>query len=449
MTATPEPTDKPGSLLVLAVLSLLAGAFVGLVGALFRLSLQQADLFRAAMVARAHGMKAAGFLLVTAGCAAAAAIAAGLVRRFSPEASGSGIPHVEAVLTGEIPAARFTLLPVKFFGGVIAIGAGLALGREGPSVQLGAGVARLTAVVFRRNWADCRALLAAGAGAGLATAFNAPIAGSIFVLEELVRRFETRMALAGLGASATAIAVTRIFLVDAPDFSVKPLDYPPWQIGPLFFVLGAVAGLLAVVYNRTLLATVAAADRLKRWPVEARAACVGAAVGVLAWFTPGLVGGGESITQRTLDGTDAVALVPLVFLLRLALGAVSYAVQTPGGLFAPMLVLGAQIGLVFGAVCQHVFPGWHIQPEAFAVIGMAAFLTGVVRSPITGIVLIIEMTGSFSMLLSMLGACFTAMLVATLLRDPPVYDSLREKTVQRFRKIEGPRGVPEFREGRE
>jgi CIC family chloride channel protein len=372
--------------------------------------------------------------LVTAGCAAAAAIAAGLVRQFSPEASGSGIPHVEAVLSGDLPPAKFSLLPVKFMGGILAMGSGLALGREGPSVQLGAGVARLTANLFRRNWPDCRALLAAGAGAGLATAFNnAPIAGSIFVLEELVRRFETRMAIAGLGASATAIAVARVFLGDAPDFKVQPFPYPPWQIGALFFVLGGVAGLVAVAYNRTLLATLAAAERLRRWPVEVRAAVVGVTVGTIAWFEPGLVGGGESLTQRTLAGTEALALVPLVFLLRFALGAVSYATQTPGGLFAPLLVLGAQLGLVFGALCQHAFPGWKVQPEAFAVVGMAAFFTGVVRAPVTGIVLIIEMTGSFSTLLSMLGACFTAMLVATLLRNPPIYDSLRESTVRRFR----------------
>src|SRR5215472_13264391 len=132
--------------------------------------------------------EAVGFFLVLILCAAATALAAWLVRRFSPQASGSGIPHVEAVIRGELPQAPFWLIPVKFVGGLLAIGSGLALGREGPSVQMGASLAHFLGKVFRRHWADCRMLLAAGAGAGLATAFNAPIAGAIFVLEELLRR---------------------------------------------------------------------------------------------------------------------------------------------------------------------------------------------------------------------------------------------------------------------
>jgi CIC family chloride channel protein len=310
---------------------------------------------------------------------------------------------------------------------VLAIGSGLALGREGPTVQMGAGIAHLVGLLFRRSWPDSRVLLAAGAGAGLATAFNAPIAGAIFVLEELVRRFDTKIAIAALGASATAIGVARLMLGDAPDFHVEPLAFPSAESRPLFFVLGALAGLLAILYNRTLLVTLAAADRLGRWPVELRAGLIGAAVGALAWFAPALVGGGDPITQQMLLGAGSLALIPLFLLARLALGAVSYAAGTPGGLFAPMLVLGAQLGLLVGVLCQQVFPGLAIQPQAFAVVGMAALFTGVVRTPLTGIVLVIEMTASFTMFLPMLGACFMAMLVPTLLRDPPIYESLRRR----------------------
>src|SRR5262249_11523991 len=163
----------------------------------------------------------------------------------------------------------------------------------------------------RRNWRDCRALLAAGAGAGLAAAFNAPIAGAVFVLEELVRRFETRTAVAALGASATAIVVSRLFLGDVPDFGVNPLAFAGPQKTALFIVLGVVAGLLGVVYNRTLLGALALANRLARWPVEVRAGLVGAAVGVLAWFLPHLVGGGQEVAQRTLAGGEALAWLPL------------------------------------------------------------------------------------------------------------------------------------------
>jgi CIC family chloride channel protein len=270
-------------------------------------------------------------------------------------------------------------------------------------------------------------LLAAGAGAGLATAFNAPIAGAVFVLEELVRRFETRIAITALGASASAMSVARLFLGEAPEFHVEDLRCASLEGNALFFVLGGVAGLLAVAYNRTLLGAIAAAGRLRRWPVEARAAAVGATAGMVAWFAPGLVGGGELLTQRTLVGEVSLRVLPFAFLLRFGLGAVSYAARTPGGLFAPILVLGAQSGLLFGTMCRLVHPGLDAPPEAFAVVGMAAFFTGVVRAPVTGIVLIIEMTAGFSMFLPMLGACFAAMLVPTLLGDPPIYDSLRER----------------------
>ena len=334
-----EPAEEPRGLLVLALLSLLAGAASGLLGAVFRLLLDQADRLRDALIAWAHGETLMGLLLVTAMCTAATAAAAWLVRCFSPQAEGSGIPHVEAVMRGELPPAPYRLIPVKFLGGLLAIGSGLALGREGPSVQMGAGTAHLLGKLFRRNEEDCKTLLAAGAGAGLATAFNAPIAGAAFVLEELVRRFDTRVTIATLGASAGAIAVARVLLGDAPDFHVQPLPYPGFGTVAVHLALGVVAGFLGVVYNRALLATLAAMEQLRRWPVELRAALVGAAIGVISWFAPSWVGGGDAITQRTLAGTETVASLPIIFLFRFGLGTVSYAARTPGGLFAPMLVL--------------------------------------------------------------------------------------------------------------
>jgi CIC family chloride channel protein len=420
-----EPEAK--GLLALGLLSLVCGAAAGLVGAGFRLALEQADHLRNGLIRWAHGEGAPGVVAVGAACAAAAAVAAWLVRRFSPFASGSGIPHVEAVLKQEIPPAPLWLVPVKFVGGVLAIGAGLALGREGPSVQMAASVSHLVGRLCRRDWADSRVLFAAGAGAGLATAFNSPIAGAVFVLEELVRRFETRIAIAALGASATAMAVARLFLGDSPEFTVPPLAYPGAEHVGLFLLLGAVAGLAGVLYNRTLLGAIAAAGWMGRWPVELRAGLVGGAVGVLGWFAPGLIGGGEVLAQRTLDGVD-VSLLLLLVVVRFVLGPVSYAAQTPGGLFAPLLVVGAQLGLLFGLVCGAVLPGLETPPVAFAVVGMAAFFTAIVRAPVTGIVLIIEMTASFTLLLPMLGACFAAMLVPTLLGNEPIYDSLRIST---------------------
>ena len=413
-------------LVELSVLSLVGGAAAGLFTAVFRLALHRVDQFRESALVWAHGESLAGFAAIIVTSAVATGLAAWLVRRFSPEATGSGIPHVEAQVNGRWSGHPLHIILVKFTGGLLAMGTGLALGREGPSVQMGASLTHLLGKVSRCNEEECKALLAAGAGAGLATAFNAPIAGAVFVLEELVRRFDLPITIATLGASAGAIGAARFLLGQEPDFQVQPLFYPELGATPFYLALGAIAGIIGVAYNRAILGALRATGRPGRFPMEYRAAAIGAAVGLVAWFAPAMVGGGDTITQRMLGGTGAVFMFGLDFTLRFSLGAVSYAARTPGGLFAPMLVLGSQSGLLFGTLACRWLPGAGSNPTKYAVVGMAALFTGVVRAPLTGIVLAIELTGSFALLLPMLAACFTAMVVPTLLDDPPIYDSLCE-----------------------
>jgi CIC family chloride channel protein len=431
--------ENHDSVLGLALVSCFTGALTGLLVASFRLLLKHADLWRDALISRAHGWPVAGFLLTVIIVAAAAASAAWLVRRFAPSAAGSGIPRVEAVAKGELPPAPLSLIPVKFAGGWLAIGGGLVLGREGPSVQMGADIGFFVGKTLRLSERDCMALLAACGGAGIATAFNAPIAGAVFVLEELIRRFDTRIAIAALGSSCCAIAVARLFLGRSPDFRVEPLAYSGLGGGFLFLALGLVAGLLGMAYIRALIGCISLADRV-HWPIELRAALIGAMVGAVAWFAPGLVGGGDAITQRMLLEGEGSGLLFLAFLLRFFLGPLSYAAGTPGGLFAPMLVLGAQIGLLFAAVCGFAFPHMAVTPTAFAVVAMAAFFTAVVRAPVTGIILVIELTASFTQLMPMLWACFGAMVLPTLFGICPIYECLSQPILQEERGGETVRG---------
>lgn len=432
MTKNSEEEDAPqktppGNLLVLGVVAMFGGIGAGLIGALFRLALINANRLRGALIGWAHGWSVGGFVLLVIVIALCAAVATWLVRRFAPHAQGSGIPQVEAVLNGELTPARSSLILVKFVGGVLAIGSGLALGREGPSIQMGASISYEAGRWFRRNWADCRVLLAAGAGAGLATAFNAPIAGAVFVLEELVKRFEARIAIAALAASAAAIWIERLILGNQPDFTVHSLVQPSFVHEPLYLLLGVAAGFAGLIYNRTLLWGLNTSDRFGALPIELRAAIVGAAVAGCAWFAPALVGGGDPLTQRALDGVGTLAILPFIYLLRLGMISSSYAVRTPGGLFAPLLVLGAVLGLWVGKLAGLALPGMAIQPEGFALVGMAALFTGIVRAPVTGIVLVTEMTANVTMLLPMIVACFAAMLVPTFLGDLPIYDALGER----------------------
>src|ERR1700722_8581911 len=429
--ALPDAEEHRNGTLALALLSLIVGGISGLVCATFRLMLQRADALRGGLVTLAYGEGALGLVLVIAGAAAATAVAAGLVRRISPDAEGSGIPQVEAAIRGGERGRPIRNAVVKFVGGLLAIGSGLALGREGPSVQMGHSLADIVARLFRRGDLDSRVLFAAGAGAGLATAFNSPIAGAVFVLEELLRRFDTRTATAALGASAGAIAVARVLLGVEPDFTVPNQPFPGFATVPVHVVLGIVAGLAGAAYTRAILGSLAVADLARGFPVAGRAALIGGLVGLLAWFAPQLVGGGDAITQQTLLNHGALAAIALIFAVRFVLGPLSYAAGTPGGLFAPMLVLGAQIGLVFGRLCVPWFPDAAASATAYAVVGLTAFFTAVVRAPLTGIALTTEMTGSANLLLPMLAACFGAMVVTNLLGIPPIYDLLRERAERR------------------
>jgi chloride channel protein, CIC family len=433
MSANPEEVQdsengKTG-LVKLALLSLLTGAVIGLVIGCFRVALDHMNTARTETITWAQQWPVAGFFLVCATVAATTAVAAWLVQRSGQPAAGSGIPHVEAVIEGKLPAAPILLLPIKFIGGLLAIGGGLALGREGPSVQMGANLAQFWGSIFRLPATDRIALFASGAGAGLAVAFNAPIAGAVFVLEELVRRFDTRIAIAALGTSCSAIAVASVLLGQQPDFDVAELPNPSTWTGPIFALLGILAGLAGVAYNRLITKTCALFDGLTRWRPEVRALFIGALVGAIAWFAPHMVGGGDVITQQVLVGGIGLTALPLIFAVRFLLGPLSYAAGTPGGLFAPILTLGACIGLGFGLLCPQFVVDSGATPITFAIAGMAAFLTATVRAPITGMVLIFEMTGAFNQTLPMLWACFAAMAVPTIMGNLPIYDSMKARTI--------------------
>jgi len=366
------------------------------------------------------------FRLVIFATALVSAIAAWLVFRFAPQSSGSGIPNVEHQLKIGWSGNPASNVIVKFVGGILAIGGGLVLGREGPTVQMGAGIGHIIGRAFRRNENECRVLLAAGAGAGLATAFNAPIAGAVFVLEELVGVFDLPVTISTLGASAAAIAVSRVFLGQSPDFHVPHLDYAGFGVLPASLLLGLVLGLVGVAYNFSLVRALDLTARFSRLHGTLRAACIGAFVGLLGWFVPSLIGAGDSLTQDVFDAHFLFVALLSSFALRFLLGPISYAARAPGGLFAPMLTVGSQAGLLFFMLWTRLLPHSSSLPQYFAIVGIAAFFAAVVRAPLTGIILAVELTGSFSLFLPMLGASFSAALTASFLKNPPIYESLRE-----------------------
>jgi CIC family chloride channel protein len=414
------------------VAAALVGVITGLGAATFRLLLEEAARLRNSLAAWAHGSWW-GLIVVVLVCTTAATVAAALVHRVEPHAEGSGIPRVEAIADGRVRPDRFRILPVKYIGGLLAIGSGLALGREGPSVQMGGTAAVIVATLTRRNLADLRVLVAGGAAAGLATAFNAPIAGGVFVLEELVKRFDPRTTVATFVASASGFAAAHLLVQSRYEFEMTAVAEPRLVESGWVFAIGILTGLLGVLYNSAVMFGLRRADA-SRWPKEARAAVTGALIGVLVWVVPNLAGSGDNLTQNALLGHGTLLAITGALVLRFALGVVSYAASTPGGLFAPMLVLGADAGLIIGLVAKHVTP--HAMPglAACALIGMAAFFTASVHAPVTGLILATEMTGITNQLPPMLGACAIAMLVAIALRSQPIYDRLAQRAAEAARR---------------
>jgi chloride channel protein, CIC family len=405
--------------------AMMVGVSAGVLGALFRLALEWSERLRGHLIAQAGGwgLPVALGLGVTGG-----ALAVWLVRRFAPHASGSGIPQLKAILLREEEPEWKRLLPVKFVGGVLGIGGGFALGREGPTVQMGSGVGLMVSELFRVKVGEGerRALMSAGAGAGLAAAFNAPLSGVVFVLEELHGNFTPVMFVAAFLASVCGDVVARLLTGEMPVFHLGGMTEPGVAALPWAAVLGVLAGGVGVLFNRCLLGTLDLRDRFLRWPALAVGAFVGAIVGFSAWLVPGLVGSGGPLVQVALSGQLALGILPLYLLARFGLTMLSYGTGAAGGIFAPLLVLGALGGLLFGAGVQHLLPAASgLTPGVFAVLGMGALFTAIVRAPLTGIVLMIELTGVYGFMLPLLVSCLLAYGVAEWLGNMPVYEALR------------------------
>jgi CIC family chloride channel protein len=360
-----------------------------------------------------------------------AGLAVGLVHRVAPEAAGSGIPHVKAVLYWFRSMRWHTILLVKFIGGVVGISSGLALGREGPTVQLGSALGAAVAHRLGVSPHERQTLIAAGAGAGLAAAFNAPLAGLAFVLEELQRHFAPAVFGAAFIAAVTADVLTRSLTSQLPVFHVAAAPTPPLVALPMFGGLGVLAGVLGVAFNRGLLKSLELFTRLRGWPASLHGVLVGAAVGLLGWFVPTALGGGQALVEAVLNGHMPLASIPGWFLLRFGLTMLSYGCGAPGGIFAPLLVLGSLLGWTVGQLAQLALPSAGVRLETFAVVGMAAYFAAIVRAPLTGIVLMVEMTNSYAQMLPLLVACFAAYAVADFVMDRPIYEALLERDLAR------------------
>jgi len=404
------------------------GLGAGTIGSLFHLALNTVLRWPALLHSSLDGpllVLVAALITMTATVAAVA-----LVRHAAPEAGGSGVQEVEGAMEGlrQVHGAR--VLPVKFLGGVAAIGSGLVLGREGPTIHIGASVASMLATRFGLDPTERSGLLAAGAGAGLACAFNAPVAGVLFVIEETRRQFPYRFVtyMAVIIAALLSTVMTQLIGGMGADLSMTAAEVP-LAVLPLFVLLGCLLGGGGVLLNAAILKALAFAAAAQKRVPYLYPAVVGAVVGALLVLFPQAVTGGESLIPGWVRERPGVLILLALSALRFCTSVASYSTGVPGGIFAPILSLAACVGLAFAGVAGMILPIGDGVAGAFAIAAMGGLFTASVRSPLVGVVLTLELTGAYHVTLPLLATCLFASLVAQWLGGKPIYSQLLDRTL--------------------
>ncbi|WP_029685191.1 H(+)/Cl(-) exchange transporter ClcA [Tatumella saanichensis] len=425
--------DKtPAAILILAAL---VGTLTGLAGVAFEKAVSQVEAHRLALL-NGHAMWLA--LLLSVPISALLAVwGFWLVKRFAPEAAGSGIPEIEGALEELRPVRWWRVIPVKFLGGMGTLGSGMVLGREGPTVQLGGNLGRMVLDLFHMKGSEARhTLLATGAAAGLSAAFNAPLAGILFILEEM--RLQFRYSLISIKAVFIGVIMScivyRIFNGDSAVLDIGRLDKAPLNTLWLYLVAGMVFGILGVIFNRSIFALQDLFMRLhggRMKSVLITGLVIGGCCGVLTLVFPAMTGGGLALIPQAFSGHYGLAMLLAIFLLRLATTLICFCSGAPGGIFAPMLSLGTLLGTTLGMIATQLFPEYHLQAGTFAVAGMGALFAASVRAPLTGIVLVLEMTDNYQLILPMIITCLGATLLAQFLGGKPIYSALLARTLAR------------------
>ncbi len=407
------------------------GVLTGLMGSLFQLAI------RAINWLMATGLSGFDFQSWSGGFVSAIIsilmvfIAWLLVKRFSPEASGSGVQEIEGRLLHERPLLWRRLLPVKFIGGVLAISSKMALGREGPTIQMGGNLGDMLSEWFHCDPKQSDALIAAGSAAGLAAAFNAPLAGILFVLEEMRSQFDFSF----INFKAVAICcvistvVMQLILGSQPAINMSAFNLPSLNSLWLFFIFGIVVGFAGLIFNLVLITSLNKMDTFSPMVLRFYVIIVALVIGFLAWYEPVLVGGGYAVIEQSLTMGLSFSVLIVLLLIRFLLSIVCYCTGVPGGVFAPILALGTLLGMAFSSISQYLTVDMSVHPGMFAVAGMGALFSATVRAPITGIVLVVEMTQNYSLILPLMITCLTSTTIMQLAGNPPLYTQLLKRTL--------------------
>lgn len=408
------------------------GIVTGITGAIFRLLLTHVNDIRNLLYAKAvfsggiHYAYVALFSIVGVLCSLY------LVRRFAKEAGGSGVQIIEGALDNLLKIRWKRILPVKLIGSIFSLGSGLLLGREGPTIQIGAGFGKMIKDIFKLEPGHENPLISAGAAAGLASAFNAPLSGIVFVIEELHEHFKYSFISIAAIMITTGIAdfVVRILVGADPVIGIKIYNIPPLTTYWVFILLGLLFSFVGYAFNCLLIQSLNVVQQLKGYTIYLYAISIGIIIIAIGFFNTNFIGGGYSTIRLVLDHSLSLSFLLSLLIGRFMLTILSYSTGLPGGIFAPLLAIGVVMGMLFGQSVQHIMPSLQISAGVFAVAGMAGIFSATIKAPLTGIMLAIEITSDFQMALPLIFTCFTAAIVTTLLGNQPIYSILLKRALK-------------------
>ncbi|QGU94864.1 H(+)/Cl(-) exchange transporter ClcA [Clostridium bovifaecis] len=420
--------------LKLVIEGIIVGALAGLVVVFYRLAVEKAwELTKSNYFMKEHNISSIILWFILS--IIISLIIGNMVKK-EPMISGSGIPQVEGVLLRKLKMNWLRVIIGKFIGGVLAIGGGLSLGREGPSIQLGAAVGQGFSRIFKRVKVEEKYLITSGASAGLSAAFNAPLSGVIFALEEVHKNFSPLILISAMSASLTADFISKQFFGLRPVFDFQLLNVLPLKYYVYLIVLGVITGVFGVLYNKAILKTQDLYGKFKWLTVERRPIVPFMVAGILGLILPEALGSGHELITKMISENWTLKILIIILVVKFLFIMISFGSGVPGGIFLPLLVIGAITGGIYGNILVNTLNISHQYVNNFIILAMAGYFTAIVRAPITGSILITEMTGSFSHLLSLTVVSITAYIVADMLGSEPIYESLLERFITKNDKEE-------------
>ena len=357
--------------------------------------------------------------------------------------SGSGIPQVEGILMKKLKVNWLRVLVYKFIGGTMALVAGLSVGREGPSVQMGASVGQGFSEVCKRINIEDKFLITSGASAGLAGAFNAPLSGVIFALEEVHKNFSPLVLLSAMSASIAADFMCKNFLGLKPSLGFSNVSVFPLKYYWALIILGIVVGFTGVAFSKGILKTQDIYASFKKVPVQVKVMVPFLFAGIVGLTAPILLGGGHKLIMSLVNGGFSIQILFVFLLVKYLFTFISFGSNAPGGIFFPLLVLGAIVGNIFGIIICGSTNIPTIYIINFIILAMAGHFASIVKAPITGIVLITEMSGSFEHLLALTIVVIVSYATSDILKSEPIYESLLEKRLKNLDKNENESEIDE------